>query len=67
MVYSNDMVNLIGERPFGEKYDDSVSFGAGPGAPVPTPHGIEEGMAGKGGLGQGVPSPGGIEEGGARL
>lgn len=61
------MVNLIGERPFGEKYDDSVSFGAGPGAPVPQPHGIEEGMAGKGGLGQGVPAPGGIEEGGARL
>ncbi|GAA5994002.1 hypothetical protein JCM5350_001528 [Sporobolomyces pararoseus] len=59
----NDMINLIGPRPFEEGYDPSVSFGsaAPPGAP-PT-QGIEDGMAGKGGIGQGVPEPHGIEEG----
>ena len=57
------MINLIGPRPFEEGYDPSVSFGsaAPPGAP-PT-QGIEDGMAGKGGIGQGVPEPHGIEEG----
>ncbi|GAA5909133.1 AAA family ATPase AFG3 [Sporobolomyces salmoneus] len=60
----NDMINLIGPRPFEEGYDPSVSFGSATAPPgVPPTGGIEEGMAGKGGIGQGVPQPGGIEEG----
>jgi hypothetical protein len=60
------MIDLIGPRPFDEGYDASLSFGnsassAPPG--VPDTQGIEDGMAGKGGIGQGVPQPGGIEEG----
>ncbi|GAA5923634.1 uncharacterized protein JCM15063_003712 [Sporobolomyces koalae] len=58
----NDMVNLLGDRPFGEKYDHSVSFGAAPPGPVDLPGGIEDGVTGKG-INQGVPEPGGIEEG----
>ncbi|GAA5840552.1 hypothetical protein JCM3766R1_000696 [Sporobolomyces carnicolor] len=60
----NDMINLIGPRPHEEGYDPSVSFGAAPAPPgVPPTQGIEDGMAGKGGIGQGVPEPHGIEEG----
>ncbi|GAA6061989.1 hypothetical protein JCM10212_004267 [Sporobolomyces blumeae] len=58
----NDMVKLLGPRPFGDSYDDSVSFGSAAPA-VPAPGGIEEGMSGKGGIGQDIPHPGGIEQG----
>ncbi|GAA6018635.1 hypothetical protein JCM11491_006174 [Sporobolomyces phaffii] len=58
----NDMINLIGPRPFEEGYDPSVSFGSAAPGP-PSTKGIEEGMAGQGGIGQGVPEPQGIDEG----
>lgn len=59
----DDMVNLIGNRPFGDNYDETMNFGTaapdqGPGNPG---QGIEGGLGG--GLGNPVPEPKGIEEG----
>lgn len=60
------MIALLGPRPYGDAYDDAVSFGSA--APEPTGgkdapfgQGVEGGLGG--GIGNDVPSPKGIEEG----
>lgn len=67
---SADMIALLGPRPFGDTFDDALSFGGGgASAQGPAPGagagklggGIEGGMGG--GIGNEVPHPGGIEEG----
>lgn len=58
----DDMLELIGRRPYGDNYDEVMSFGTA----VPEPaegggHGIEGGHGG--GLGNPVPEPKGIDGG----
>ncbi|GAA5935301.1 hypothetical protein JCM3775_007265 [Rhodotorula graminis] len=62
----SDMIALLGPRPYGDAFDDAVSFGSA--APEPTGdkeaplgHGIEGGLGG--GIGNEVPSPKGIDQG----
>jgi hypothetical protein len=57
------MINLLGPRPFGDTFDDALSFGGASAQPGATQlgGGIEGGMGG--GIGNDVPHPGGIEEG----
>ncbi|GAA6018672.1 hypothetical protein JCM10207_009004 [Rhodosporidiobolus poonsookiae] len=62
----SDMIRLLGPRPFGDSYDDSVSFGSATRDPAELPDGqlgkgIEGGLGG--GIGNEVPHPSGIEEG----
>jgi len=65
-VRRSDMIALLGPRPYGDAFDDAVSFGSA--APEPTGdkdaplgHGIEGGLGG--GIGNEVPSPKGIDQG----
>lgn len=60
------MIEILGPRPYGDAYDEAVSFGSS--APEPTdgkdaPYGkgVEGGLGG--GIGNDVPHPKGIEEG----
>ncbi|GAA5898972.1 hypothetical protein JCM6882_004581, partial [Rhodosporidiobolus microsporus] len=61
----SDMIRLLGPRPFGDSYDDAVSFGSATAEPEAGQlgKGIEGGLGG--GIGNDVPQPRGIEEGAA--
>lgn len=59
----DDMIELIGKRPYGDNYDEVMSLGAA--TPNPTDGGLGKGVEGGlgGGLGNPIPEPKGIEEG----
>ncbi|GAA5905209.1 hypothetical protein JCM5296_000968 [Sporobolomyces johnsonii] len=62
----NDMIALLGPRPFEHPDAFEEAFGSSFGSSAPSdkpPQGIEGGLGGGGGIGSDVPEPKGIEEG----
>ncbi|BGP12239.1 hypothetical protein JCM10213_000067 [Rhodosporidiobolus nylandii] len=61
----SDMIRLLGPRPFGDAYDDAVSFGSATRDPAESGGDLGQGIEGGlgGGIGNDVPHPVGIEEG----